>query len=394
MNGRGASVRRLDYEVVVVGAGPAGATAARQIARRGASVLLVDKAPFPRPKVCGCCLNHDALATLDRLGLGDLMPRLGARPLHALRLAAGNHATELSMPKGAAVSRCALDAALAEAARDAGAVFLDRTQASLAPSSSSLDPHHLSLRRASEQSRVTTGVLIAADGLGGRLLEAHPSFHTRVHPRARLGLGAIIDSAEAGYEPGVIHMASEPRGYVGLVAIEGGMLDIAAAVDPDYVKEAGGAAEAVSAILRARGWPVPDALRACQWRGTPLLTRRRRPLAHDGIFLLGDTAGYVEPFTGEGIAWALGAGEAVADPAIAAARHGWDPALARRWRHWHRRMIARPQARCQLITALLRRPRVVRAVMSGLHLRPSAAQPVIRALTAARLADIPRASSG
>ena len=62
--------------------------------------------------------------------------------------------------------------------------------------------------------------------------------------------------------------------------------------------------------LRAKCWPKPELRRVeglldVQWHGTPGLTRRTRPLARDRLFYLGDAAGYVEPFTGEGIAWAL-----------------------------------------------------------------------------------------
>ena len=53
------------WDVIVVGAGPAGSLTARELARLGRRVLLVDKASFPRPKVCGCCLSGSALAALS-----------------------------------------------------------------------------------------------------------------------------------------------------------------------------------------------------------------------------------------------------------------------------------------------------------------------------------------
>ncbi|HEY7428386.1 MAG TPA: FAD-dependent oxidoreductase, partial [Gemmataceae bacterium] len=62
---------RRTWDVVVVGAGPAGAMAAHELARRGCAVLLVDRAAFPRWKVCGCCLNGHALVTLQAAGLGQ-----------------------------------------------------------------------------------------------------------------------------------------------------------------------------------------------------------------------------------------------------------------------------------------------------------------------------------
>src|SRR5690242_7945107 len=82
-----------NWEVAVVGAGPAGALAARELARIGCKVLLIDKASFPRTKVCGCCLNGLALKTLGSVGLGELPLQAGAIKLKELRLAAtGCHA--------------------------------------------------------------------------------------------------------------------------------------------------------------------------------------------------------------------------------------------------------------------------------------------------------------
>lgn len=75
------------WDVAVVGAGPAGALAARQVALAGAAVVLIDKASFPRGKVCGCCVNGAALGVLESVGLGDLPRRLGARPLTRVRRA-------------------------------------------------------------------------------------------------------------------------------------------------------------------------------------------------------------------------------------------------------------------------------------------------------------------
>lgn len=72
---------RPDWDVIVVGAGPAGALAARQLATQQLKVLLVEKQAFPRWKVCGSCLNGHALKSLESAGLGDLPAQLGASSL-------------------------------------------------------------------------------------------------------------------------------------------------------------------------------------------------------------------------------------------------------------------------------------------------------------------------
>ncbi|MBX9624847.1 MAG: FAD-dependent oxidoreductase, partial [Gemmataceae bacterium] len=73
-----AGVTDRTWDAVVVGAGPAGSVTARGLARRGLAVLLVDKATFPRPKVCGCSLNAAALTGLGAVGLGHVPAACGA----------------------------------------------------------------------------------------------------------------------------------------------------------------------------------------------------------------------------------------------------------------------------------------------------------------------------
>src|SRR5262249_20439552 len=115
---------RRPWGAVVVGAGPAGSLAARELARRDVSVLLVDQADFPRWKVCGCCLNGRALAILDAVGLGTLTRDCGARPLSHLRLAVVGRSALLPLSGSEALSREAFDTALVQAALAAGAHFL------------------------------------------------------------------------------------------------------------------------------------------------------------------------------------------------------------------------------------------------------------------------------
>jgi len=91
--------------------------------------------------------------------------------------------------------------------------------------------------------------------------------------------------------------------------------------------------------------------------------------------VLGDAAGYVEPFTGEGIAWALATGAAVA-PLAARAPAGWQPALARQWADVHRRIVGR-RFLCRATAAILRRPRLVRLAIRLLALAPALAAPIV-----------------
>src|SRR5262249_59165822 len=93
---------------------------------------------------------------------------------------------------------------------------------------------------------------------------------------SRIGGGFVLsaDSAPAFYERGTIYMATGQDGYVGLVRVEDDRVDVAAALDPAFVKSEGGLGPAAEAIIRSLDWPVPVGLVEAPWKGTPALTRR------------------------------------------------------------------------------------------------------------------------
>lgn len=370
------------YDLAVVGAGPAGGLAALLAARRGASVLLVEKACFPRAKVCGGCLNAAGLAVLHRAGFAEHDRRPPMRPLNRLRLAAGHREAVLNLAGGAAVSRAALDHALATAAVAEGAVFQDQTTATLEPFDPADRPHRpLQLRsRGQAPRRVLAAVVIVADGLAGTALGAAEPW--RIARGARFGFGAIAPApAAADYAPGVIHMACGQGGYVGLVRLPDGQLDIAAAADPACVRAAGGPGRCAAQWLEAARWPAITDLETLPWRGTPALTRTRPAVAGPRVLVVGDATGYVEPFTGEGIGWALRGAEAAVPLALEGIAR-WTPALGRRWTREHRRLFAGRRLRCRIITGLLRRPRLLAAATAMLRYRPELAGPLTRRLAA------------
>ena len=370
------------WGAVVVGAGPAGATAARELARRSVSVLLVDRAAFPRWKVCGCCLNGRAAAALRSAGLGGLLSDCGSVGLGSMRLAAGGREANVPLSGGVALSREAFDAALITAAVEAGAEFLPRTRAILANSPPKRGIENavrvVELLQGERRAMAEARVALAADGLGGGFL-AHTGAAAVASPGARVGAGATAAGGPDFYRPGVIYMACGPGGYVGLVRLEDGRLDLAAAFDAAGVRAAGGLAAAAARLLRGAGWPAPERFEELPWRGTPALTRRARRLAAARVFVLGDAAGYVEPFTGEGMAYALASGAAVA-PLAARAAVRWRPELAQRWAAAHRRVVARRQVVCRAAAAVLRRPWLTGLAVRLLSAAPALAAPVVRFL--------------
>ncbi len=369
------------WEVVVAGAGPAGALAARQLARAGLSVLLVDKASFPREKVCGCCVSGAALRTLDAAGLGDLVARHGGVPLARVCLAVAGRSADLPLPGGRALSRPAFDTALVAAAVEAGASFFPQTFARSFRSqpTGAASVRRVLLRQGGHEITVAARVLLAADGLSGRVLADEPGCAPVAAAGSRIGAGAVAPAAPPFFGEGTIYMACGEGGYVGLVRLEDGRLDVAAALDPWLVRRHRGPGGAVAALLARVDWPAVPDLPALDWRGTVALTRRRARLAGPRFFVLGDAAGYVEPFTGEGMAWALAQAVAVAPLAAEAARH-WHPGLERRWCAVHRQLLGGRARLCRAVTLALRRPRLVRLAVAALSRMPFLAAPLVRRL--------------
>jgi flavin-dependent dehydrogenase len=352
------------WDVLVVGAGCAGAIAAREMGRCGARVLLVDKANFPRFKVCGGCLNRCALDALQRLGLGELPSSNGGIALNRFHIVAGSASAVLPLPGHVALSRETLDTALVSEAIRAGAFFLPGVRVSM--SDSFADYRSAQLRADRVLFAVRARLVLAADGLGSKLLTRADAVESEPHRESYIGAGAVLPHAPDSYRAGTIYMACGARGYVGLVRGEGNRLIIAAALDQGLVREKRGLSSAVESILQdASLQPVPD-LHAERWRGTPLLTRRTTRYAAHRAFVLGDAAGYVEPFTGEGMGWAISAGEAVA-PVARRALERYDASCLREWEAYYRGVVGRRQSVCRVISWGLRRPRLTRCAIAVIN---------------------------
>ena len=371
-----AEAARRAWDVITVGAGPAGSSAARLLARAGRSVLLVDKSSFPRYKVCGSCLNGRVLSALEAVGLGALVEEAGGVALDGLRLAVAGAEVALPLPGGAALGRERFDALLVQAAVQAGAEFLPRTRARLGllggPTGGC---RPVVLHRGGDTESARARLVLAADGLGAGLL---PRALTMTVPASRIGAGLIVDEAPSFYRAGCIHMACGRAGYVGLVRLEDGRLDVAAAFDPSVLRHLGGPARAANGVIAEIGWPVPGGLAAGPWRGTPALTSRPERIGAERLFVLGDAAGYVEPFTGEGIAWALISARALCPLALCAVER-WDPGFPALWATLHRRALG-PRRLCHATARLLRSPLLTGVLVRLLAQAPGLAGPIVQAL--------------
>ncbi len=361
------------WDVIVIGAGPAGSAAALRCAQQGLQVLLVDKAFFPRIKVCGGCLSAHAVEELKQL-----VPalRLGheIQPVRRLRLFAGARQAALNLSGGGVISREALDHQLIQTAVAQGVVFFPGFTATVGAVQDSARLVTLSAPHAQHPMRAR--LVMVADGLAGQALSSQIVAPRKVRPAARVGLGAVVQEDGSFYQPETIYMACGRQGYAGIVRLEDGRLNVAAAVAPEALRATADPARVITGILQESSLPVPQTLSQTPWRGIGPLSSWRQDVAGERFFVLGDAAGYGEPFTGEGMAWALMAGRWVA-PLAAQAAARWSPDLAAAWRTLYRRKVQKHQRVNRLAAFLLRSPFWTRVAMNGLSASSTFSRPLI-----------------
>ena len=359
------------WDVVIVGAGPAGSATATQVAKHGLRVLLLDREHLPRPKVCGCCLSPLALSELDNLSNQNSTPLLlPILPLQKLTVAAQGHSASVPYATGGVLSRINLDTQLAHHAILTRTAWLPNTRAlywkdenefvSLTVQTNKETPYRIQARR-----------LVLAAGLHDavRCDNSHSAESRRRKrpPNNRIGLGATLPVTGGSLGPQHLIMAVGKGGYCGLVRLEDNTIDVAAAIHPSVLRQTESPAKALSHLLAEafHGTTCPidcASLNDMPIRATPQLTHQTGPIDPDcrKLFRIGDAVGYVEPFTGEGIGWALLSARLASDSLITETGHLRPAAqAASHYQRRYHRALTWHHRRCRLVSLALRSPRLV-----------------------------------
>ena len=301
---------RQIWDAIVIGAGPAGALTAFELAKKHHDVLLVDKAHFPRFKVCGSCLNQEALYCLSEAGLDDLPSLKGAASLNGLTVYRSGLKASIELPTGFAVLRSLFDQDLAAKAQAAGAIFLSGRQAIVHSLADSNNPDFACVLIEAQDGwqEMKCKAVVIADGLNGTSLKSFKHLAPIVSQRSKVGLGVVLPSKGENFDrfaDNRIHMFSNEQGYVGIVRLADGSLDLACAIDKDLLNGGKSPNQLTFDLISANRVCPPDGLFEARFQGTDRLSRRRAKVAEERLFILGDASAYTEPFTGQGIAWAL-----------------------------------------------------------------------------------------
>lgn len=363
------------WDAVVVGGGPAGSATAARLAASGHHVLVLDRDAFPRPKPCGECLSPGAVAALAALGALDRIHGAGPAVLDGWRIfPEPEPPCEGAFPaghRGLALSRDRLDLLLLDHARERGAVVrFDARVADLLRR----DGRVTGVRLASGE-EIPARLVIGADGL--RSVVVRRLGLLRRTPRLRkVALTAHLAGVEDLAGHGELHAFR--WGCVGVAAIEDGMANVTIVFTGSEAQRVAGARDAsFDAVVRCVH-RIAHGRRISAVQATGPFDWPTRRVAAEGALLVGDAAGYYDPFTGQGIYRALHGAGMAARAADAALRAGNTSAAALAAYDDAHRAAFDPGVKLQhLIEAVVSRPRLLGAFAGRLRSRPTLADALI-----------------
>jgi geranylgeranyl reductase family protein len=378
------SAPALQCEVLVVGAGPAGSAAAAALAARGRDVLLVESRAHPRAKACAEYASPRIVEELRLLGLPEDAWMADALPLAGMRVIRGADAVDIRYHDESGqrmawgLERTRFDATLAAHAVARGARLLEHTALAEVGWTGGVGglggrAVRAILRTPEGRRGVRFRWLIGADGARSRVSQAI-SVERGVGIPRRLGLVAHYEGVPDLVDHGEMHVG--PGWYVGLAPLAGNRLNVGMALPLDGDRRPAeerfaAAIEGIPAVAerlkgRARLTPIIGA--------SPIGHRVRRA-AGRGWMLIGDAAGFIDPFTGEGIYRALRSARAAAE-----ALGELDDGAAARYLAARRGAFAAKDALTWLVQGMLAAPPLMGYALRRLASRPGAAETLGSAL--------------
>jgi len=309
------------YDVIIAGAGPAGTSAAIHLAKKDLRVLLVERSVFPRAKLCGEFISPECLTHFDLLGVAGEM--LASKPSEITKTVFySRRGSRIEVPSrwfrgsiALGLSRSAMDDILLQRAGTLGVDILEHaTVFDLIREEKVVCG--IRARTNTDEYRLNSSLVIDATGRAGVLVRKATSTNS-LHRRHKLvAFKAHITGAQN--DPGACEIYSYPGGYGGLSGVENGFSNLCFIVEGRHVIDAHSSPDKVIEQIVMRNQraahTLKDAQVASEWLSVSLESfGRRQPGATPGLLAIGDSAAFIDPFTGSGMLMALESGRLVAD---------------------------------------------------------------------------------
>jgi flavin-dependent dehydrogenase len=312
------------FDVAIAGAGPAGSSAAIQLALTGARVLLFEEKKFPRPKLCGEFISPECLTHFKRLGVMDQMSAAGGAAVSET-VFYSRHGNSVAVPsewfmsgvQALGLSRSEMDHQLLQRAKSAGVLVLEETHAS----------RLICEREKVRGIRVKSGdatqdyeALITIDATGRTRSLARQLDPSRPNQRKHINPLVAFKAHLAGARvaAGACEIYFYKRGYGGLSAVEGGVSNLCFIVAANDVRRYDSNPELVlrEVVMKnsRAAYTLAEATTSTPWLSVSLERFGRRTLAPAmGLLAVGDAAAFIDPFTGSGMLMALESGQVAAE---------------------------------------------------------------------------------
>ena len=310
-----------NFDVIIAGAGPAGSSAAIHLARRGLRVLLVEQKKFPRPKLCGEFISPECRQHFEKLGVAVAMSGAGPSMISetVFYSARGHHISIPSRwfgePAALGLSRAVMDDVLLRRAKDCGVSVLEGASIS---EPLIKDRAVTGVKLKLEGSEHDFRAPVTIDATGRARILTRKLAQRRTKPKL---VAFKVHLRNTRVAPNACEIYFYPDGYGGLSTIEGNVSNLCFITSAEQVKLHHSDPETVmrEAVMKNEraAYTLKKATPESEWLSASWESfGRQRPSPAKGLLAIGDSAAFIDPFTGSGMLMAFESGELASDVII------------------------------------------------------------------------------